>query len=143
MDRPSSNNSCTTGPPSGCSSSRSRTAWPTPSPTTGAATSSATPLPAVGWVASTQGFALYIRFTDQANQVQTTIGAVLLGLTLMYLLSIVMLVGAELNDVLSRRAGVVQQPVKLRQRIEAIKHRLGEDELPTDGGDDGSPVVPL
>ena len=100
-------------------------------------------LTAVGWVASTQGFALYIRFTDQANQVQTTIGAVLLGLTLMYLLSIVMLVGAELNDVLSRRAGVVQQPVKLRQRIEAIKHRLGEDELPADGGDDGSPVVPL
>ena len=87
-------------------------------------------LTAVGWVASTQGFALYIRFTDQANQVQTTIGAVLLGLTLMYVLSIVMLVGAELNDVLSRRAGVVQQPVRIRERIEAIKDRLGDDELP-------------
>ena len=88
-------------------------------------------LTAVGWILSTQGFAYYIRLTDQANQVQTTVGAVLLGLTLMYLLSIVMLVGAELNDVLSRRAGVIQQPVKLRERIEAVKERvrdIGDDE---------------
>lgn len=100
-------------------------------------------LTAVGWVASTQGFALYIRFTDQANQVQTTIGAVLLGLTLMYLLSIVMLVGAELNDVLSRRAGVVQQPVKIRQRLDAIKHRLGDDDEVADEHEDESPTIPL
>ena len=63
---------------------------------------------------------------------QTTVGAVLLGLTLMYLLSIIMLVGAELNDVLSRRAGVVQQPVRFKERIEAVKERIG------DNGDDAA-----
>ena len=89
-------------------------------------------LTAIGWILATQGFAIYIRVTSQANQVQTTVGAVLLGLTLMYLLSIIMLVGAELNDVLSRRAGVVQQPVRFKERIEAVKERIG------DNGDDAA-----
>lgn len=87
---------------------------------------------AIGWVVCTQGFAFYVRISDQGNQVQTTVGAVLLGLTLMYLLSIIMLVGAELNDVLSRRAGVVQQPVRLKDRYqqarELLNERIGSDE---------------
>lgn len=91
---------------------------------------------AVGWVLATQGFAFYVRIAGQGNQVQTTVGAVLLGLTLMYLLSIVMLVGAELNDVLSRRAGVVQQPVRLRQRYDQVVDRIqevrGDNEAETD-----------
>jgi membrane protein len=62
-----------------------------------------------GWVTASQGFALYVRVAGEANGVQTTVGAILLALTLMYLLSVVLLVGAELNDVLARRAGVVQQ----------------------------------
>lgn len=60
----------------------------------------------VGWVLATQGFALYVRFAGGGNNVQSSIGAVLLALTLMYLLSIVLLVGAELNDVIARRAGI-------------------------------------
>lgn len=93
-------------------------------------------LTAVGWVICTQGFAFYVRISDQGNQVQTTVGAVLLGLTLMYLLSIVMLVGAELNDVLSRRAGVAQQPVKYRERLVRTKGRIrgnGSEEPPVVG----------
>ncbi len=85
---------------------------------------------AVGWVACTQGFAFYVRVSDQGNQVQTTVGAVLLGLTLMYLLSIVMLVGAELNDVLSRRAGVAQQPVRYRERFDQAKLYIGKQRSP-------------
>jgi membrane protein len=67
-------------------------------------------LTAVGWIAATQGFAVYVRFAPSGNNIQTSVGAILLALTLMYLLSIVLLLGAELNDVLARRAGVVQQP---------------------------------
>lgn len=83
-------------------------------------------LTAVGWVLATQGFAIYVRLADQGNQVQTTVGAVLLGLTLMYLLSTVMLVGAEVNDVISRRAGVVADPVALRRRYEQVRERITE-----------------
>ncbi|MGI9623670.1 MAG: YihY/virulence factor BrkB family protein [Acidimicrobiales bacterium] len=79
---------------------------------------------AVGWVLSTQGFAYYIRVTEQANQVQSTVGAVLLGFTLLYLLSVVMLIGAEINDVISRRAGVVQQPVGFRGRYAEALERF-------------------
>lgn len=67
-------------------------------------------LAALGWVLASQGFALYVRFAGESNGVQTSVGAILLALTLMHILSIVLLLGAELNDVLARRAGVVQQP---------------------------------
>lgn len=67
-------------------------------------------LTALGWVAATQGFTWYVRLADQGNQVQTTIGAVLLALTLLYALSVILLLGAEVNDVIARRAGVVEAP---------------------------------
>ena len=70
----------------------------------------------IGWVVASQGFAFYVRATGQGNQVQTSVGAILLALGLMYVLSIVLLIGAELNDVLARRAGVVRQPPSVTAR---------------------------
>lgn len=65
---------------------------------------------AIGWVMASQLFALYVRFAGSANEVQTGVGAILLALSLVYVLSLVLVVGAEVNDVLARRAGVVQEP---------------------------------
>ena len=72
----------------------------------------------VGWLVTSQAFALYVRLSATGNEVQTGVGAVLLALSLMYLLSIVLLIGAELNDVIARRSGVIQQvaPVTTRAR---------------------------
>jgi membrane protein len=64
---------------------------------------------ALGWAISTQLFALYVRVSSSINQVQSTIGTILLALTLMYLLSVVLILGAEVNEIISRRAGVVQE----------------------------------
>jgi membrane protein len=64
---------------------------------------------ALGWAVSTQLFALYVRVSSSINQVQSTIGTILLALTLMYLLSVVLILGAEVNEIISRRAGVVQE----------------------------------
>ena len=82
-----------------------------------------------GWVVATQGFAIYVRVAPSGNDIQTTVGAILLALTLMYLLSIMLLVGAELNDVISRRAGVVHQPPSVTTRARATFERLraGDD----------------
>ena len=81
-------------------------------------------LTAVGWIVATQGFAVYVRFAPSGNNIQTSVGAILLALTLMYLLSIVLLLGAELNDVLSRRAGVVQQPPPVTTRARNTLARI-------------------
>lgn len=78
----------------------------------------------IGWVAASQGFALYIRASGQGNRVQTGVGGVLLALSLMYLLSTVLLVGAELNDVLARRAGVVQDVVSLEERARSWRRTV-------------------
>ncbi len=69
-----------------------------------------------GWVLASQGFASYVRLAGEGNGVRTSVGAILLALTLMYILSIVLLVGAEVNDVLARRAGVIQQTETLTRR---------------------------
>ena len=76
---------------------------------------------ALGWVLGTQAFALYVSVAGGGNDVQTTVGAILLALTLMYVLSIVMLVGAEVNDVIARRAGVVQERTHVNDRARRVR----------------------
>lgn len=79
---------------------------------------------ALGWALSTQLFALYVRLTAGRNEVQSTVGAVLLFLSLMYVLGTVIIVGAELNDVISRRAGVVQARPSVRAKARTLRDRL-------------------
>ncbi len=88
----------------------------------------------IGWVAASQGFALYIRASGQGNDVQTGVGAILLALSLLYLLSIVLLVGAEVNDVLARRAGVVSQPRPVAVRARSWRNRQIARRSDDDGG---------
>ncbi len=80
-------------------------------------------LTTAGWIIATQGFALYVRFAPAGNDIQTSVGAILLALTLMYLLSVVLLLGAELNDIISRRAGVVHQPPSVNRRASSALDR--------------------
>jgi membrane protein len=79
---------------------------------------------AVGWVAASQGFAVYVRISGGGNQVQSSVGAILLALSLMYLLSLVMLVGAELNDVIARRADVVSEVTSVQARARSWRDTL-------------------
>ena len=81
-------------------------------------------LTALGWIAATQAFALYVRVAERGNQVQSGVGAILLALTLMHLLGIVLLVGAELNDVLARRAGIVEPSLSMTARARRARARL-------------------
>jgi membrane protein len=80
----------------------------------------------IGWALATQGFALYVRLFPGGNDIRTSVGAVLLALTLMYLLSMVMLIGAEVNDVISRRAGVVHQEAPVVDRARRLHRRWRE-----------------
>ena len=81
---------------------------------------------ASGWIISSQLFALYVRYAGGANQVQSSVGVILLALTLVYLLSLVLVMGAEVNDVISRRAGVVRTPRTIREQADAIRRRVGD-----------------
>lgn len=91
---------------------------------------------ALGWAISTQLYAVYVRVTADANEVQSTVGAVLLALTLMYVLSLVMIVGAEVNEVISHRAGVVQEPRSVLEIAESLQQRVRGTIDDLDGGDD-------
>jgi len=79
---------------------------------------------AVGWVVTTQSFAYYVRLSEGGNEVQSSVAVVLLALTLMYLLSIVLVVGAEVNDVIARRSGVVREVEAVTDRARAARDRF-------------------
>jgi membrane protein len=79
---------------------------------------------ALGWVAISQTFALYVRLSAGGNEIQSSITVVLLALTLLYLLSIVMVVGAEINDVIARRSGVVREVAPVTARARTLRDRI-------------------
>lgn len=94
----------------------------------------------LGWVLASQGFALYVRVAGDANNVQSSVGAILLALTLMYILGVMLIVGAEVNDVLARRAGVVQESAPITTRARRwhrnLRTRVGRRDRPNDSSND-------
>ena len=81
-------------------------------------------LTGLGWLLATRIFAIYVQvWPASGNQVQTSVGAVLLALTLMYVLNVVLLVGAETNDILARRAGVGEELPHIIERARRLIRR--------------------
>ena len=82
---------------------------------------------AVGWMAVSAGFGFYVRIVVSGNQIVGAAGTALLALTWLWLVCLVLLIGAELNEILAGRAGVVSAPselgVDIRGRIAARRRR--------------------
>lgn len=77
---------------------------------------------AIGWLVLSAGFSWYVRLLggEGSNDVIGAAGALLLGLTWMWLACVVFLIGGELNQILADRAGVISEnrtvAVRLRER---------------------------
>lgn len=94
----------------------------------------------VVWLAASLGFRLYLDLTGEGNAVLGVIGGVLSLLTWIYLMSIGLLLGAELNAIIGRRHGVLvgggpRPPVtdRLQQVARRVRERVAEPRAP--GGD--------
>jgi membrane protein len=70
-------------------------------------------LTAVGWLVVSVGFGFYVRIAVSGNQIVGAAGTALLALTWLWLVCLVLLIGAELNEILAARAGVVSSPREL------------------------------
>ncbi len=69
------------------------------------------------WFALVQGFTIYVRISAGGNSALGAVGTALLAFTLIYGLSLAFLIGAELNAIIAQRAGVAQEPRRLRTRL--------------------------
>lgn len=76
---------------------------------------------AVSWLALVFGFALYVRAASGANGVLGLTGAAIAAFSLVYLMSLALLVGAEINEIISRRAGVIQQAGAVPRRVLTLR----------------------
>lgn len=68
-------------------------------------------LTSLSWLVLLMGFATYVQAMTSANGVLGVTGTLLVAATLLYLLNLTLLVGAEVNEIIASRAGVVQRPV--------------------------------
>lgn len=67
-------------------------------------------LSAVLWALFSLGFRAYLTFAASGNQVLGTLGGTLIVVLWLYLMSLGLILGGELNAILARRAGVAQCP---------------------------------
>ena len=72
---------------------------------------------ALTWFVLIRGFAVYVSVSGGGNGAVGAAGGALLAFTLVYLLNVSLLVGAELNAILTQRAGVAQPPRRLHHRV--------------------------
>lgn len=77
-------------------------------------------LAAVGWAIVSIGFGTYIRFAGGGNEIVGIAGALLLGMTWLWIVCLLLLVGGELNEILARRAGVVSDPKRLLPDVDPV-----------------------
>lgn len=67
-------------------------------------------LTAVGWLVVSLGFGAYVRVAASGNELVGAAGTALLALTWLWMACLVFLIGAELNEIIASRAGVVGAP---------------------------------
>ena len=67
-------------------------------------------LTAIGWLLVSLGFGWYVSFAASGNEIVGAAGTALLALTWLWLACLVFLIGAELNEILAQRAGVIGAP---------------------------------
>lgn len=71
------------------------------------------------WIAATLGFAFYVRNFGSYNATYGSLGAVIVFLTWLYLSAYILLLGAEVNQVLERRVGAEKTLGGEREAAEA------------------------
>ncbi len=77
-------------------------------------------LSAIGWLAVSVGYGWYIQLAGGGNAVLGIAGALLLGMTWFWIVCLILLVGGELNEIISRRAGVVGDSRRLLPELDPV-----------------------
>ncbi len=97
---------------------------------------------AIGWLVVSAGFGLYIRFAGGSNEILGLAGALLFGMTWVWLVCLVLMIGGELNEVIARRAGVISERRRLLPPMPSATELLAivrERRSAADRGRDGQP----
>ncbi len=79
-------------------------------------------LTSVIWAILLQGYTVYVRVIEGGNGAVGIVGAALLAFTLVYLLSMTLLIGAELNALICSRAGIAQPARRLHHLVKPKRH---------------------
>jgi membrane protein len=75
---------------------------------------------AVGWFVVSAGFGWYVQVAGGGNEIVGIVGALLLGMTWLWIVCLILLVGGELNEIIARRAGVVRESRRLLPEIDPV-----------------------
>jgi membrane protein len=74
-------------------------------------------LAAIGWLLVSVGYGWYIQLSGSGNQAVGLAGALLFGMTWVWIVCLILLVGGELNEILADRAGVISENTSTLARL--------------------------
>lgn len=75
---------------------------------------------ASGWFIVSIGFGWYVRVAATGNEIVGAMGALLLGLTWLWLVCLILLIGGEINQMIAHDADVIRESRSWRQRARSI-----------------------
>lgn len=93
-------------------------------------------LAATGWVGVSVGFGWYVSIAGNGNEIVGLVGALLLGMTWLWLVCLMLLIGGELNEIVARRAGVVRESRRILPTIASfddVRSLIGRTPRDPDG----------
>ena len=100
---------------------------------------------ASGWFIVSVGFGWYVRIAATGNEIVGAMGAILLGLTWLWLVCLILLLGGEVNEIIARDADVIRQSRSWRERARSVVAVVRRTPPPDDlsaGDADGSTLTP-
>ena len=78
---------------------------------------------AVGWFIVSFGFGWYVQFAARGNEIVGATSALLLGLTWLWIVCLILMVGGEINEIIAGRAGVIGENRRWSVRVRALGTR--------------------
>ena len=90
---------------------------------------------AIGWFIVSFGFGWYVRIASRGNEIVGSVGALLLGLTWLWIVCLILMVGGEVNQMVAADADVIGSNDRWRHRIRAASRSV------TNGKGDNRPLA--
>jgi membrane protein len=92
---------------------------------------------AVGWFVVSAGFGWYVQIASRGNEIVGSIGALLLGLTWLWIACLILMIGGEINEIIADDADVIGRNLRWSTRARRMYRTLrDEDSDPNDTDSD-------
>lgn len=90
---------------------------------------------AIGWFAVSLGFGWYVQIASRGNEIVGSIGALLLGLTWLWIVCLILMIGGEINEMIADDADVIGRNHRWSTRAKRAYESFRSEDSPPNSPD--------